>query len=327
MKKVSILVPIYNVERYIERCAITLFEQTYANIEYIFVNDCTKDKSIEILQTVIDRYPDRKNSIQIINHELNRGIAAVRNTALNNATGEFIIWVDSDDYIEIQTIEKCINIINRTNADIVVYGSRSIYNDKETKQSYKISNNATDYICDILRRETSTSIWGKMYKHSLFLDNKIFAVEGCDSGEDYFLNICASYYAKKIIAIDEIFYNYDRTNDSSITHVFKESIINSLAKYINDISIFLKSKPDYCQYIEALDAAKLLAKVTLSISWGLSSSSTIGAIQQIKDIFPDVSSRISLPWKYQLVLFLVQKKWYYLLRWYVHLGMKLKNNT
>ena len=105
MYKVSILVPIYGVEQFIERCARSLFEQTYQNLEYVFVNDCTPDKSIEILTRIIEYYPKRFNSIRIISHEKNRGIAASRNTAYDNATGEFVTIVDSDDWLELNAIE------------------------------------------------------------------------------------------------------------------------------------------------------------------------------------------------------------------------------
>ena len=73
-KKVSILVPVYGVEKYIERCARSLFEQTYDNIEYIFVDDCTKDRSIEILQKVLEDYPNRKNQVKILHHEKNTSV-------------------------------------------------------------------------------------------------------------------------------------------------------------------------------------------------------------------------------------------------------------
>ena len=99
MHKVSILVPIYGVERFIERCARSLFEQTYPNIEYVFVNDCTADRSVEILKELVEDYPGRKDAVKIISHEKNRGLAAARNTALENATGVFICHVDSDDWV------------------------------------------------------------------------------------------------------------------------------------------------------------------------------------------------------------------------------------
>ena len=107
--KVSMLIPIYGVEKFIERCAISLFEQTYQNIEYIFVNDCTKDDSINVLERVINRYPNRKPFVRIINHAQNKGLAGARNTAVANATGEFIMHVDSDDYVDKEIVRKAID--------------------------------------------------------------------------------------------------------------------------------------------------------------------------------------------------------------------------
>ena len=106
---ISILVPIYSVEQYIERCAKSLFEQTYTDIEYIFVNDCSPDRSIDILKETILKYPKRKNYVKIINHDVNRGLSAARNTAVENAIGDFILHVDSDDYLEMDAIEKLVS--------------------------------------------------------------------------------------------------------------------------------------------------------------------------------------------------------------------------
>ena len=98
--KISVIVPIYNVRLYIERCVRSLMEQTLENIEFIFVNDCTPDDSMDILHHVLKEYPKRRKQIKIIEHETNRGISAVRNTGLKNATGQYIIYCDSDDWVE-----------------------------------------------------------------------------------------------------------------------------------------------------------------------------------------------------------------------------------
>ena len=87
MYQISIIIPIYKTEKYIERCAISLFEQTLKSIEYIFVNDCTPDNSIQILKNVLKRYPNRISDTKIINHEFNRGLAAARNTGRSIAQG------------------------------------------------------------------------------------------------------------------------------------------------------------------------------------------------------------------------------------------------
>lgn len=97
--KVSVLVPVYGVEKYIERCAVSLFEQTHCDMEYVFVNDCTPDSSISILRSVIERYPDRAPQVRIIDNEVNRGVGATRAVAIAAATGECIMHADSDDYM------------------------------------------------------------------------------------------------------------------------------------------------------------------------------------------------------------------------------------
>ena len=118
--KVSMLIPIYGVEKFIERCAVSLFEQTYQNIEYIFVNDCTKDNSVVILKNVVERYPQRKLQVRIIEHEKNKGLAGARNTAVAAATGEFVMHVDSDDYVDKDIVKKTILSQKKVDADIVI---------------------------------------------------------------------------------------------------------------------------------------------------------------------------------------------------------------
>ena len=106
--KVSICVPVYGVEKYIERCARSLFEQTYEDVEYVFVDDCTQDRSVELLQNVIENYPSRKDKVRIIHHKSNIGLGEARNTAVAASTGEFIMHVDSDDYIDKDCVRCCV---------------------------------------------------------------------------------------------------------------------------------------------------------------------------------------------------------------------------
>ena len=103
---VSLLVPIFNVEPYIEKCLHSLFAQSFKSIEYVFVNDCTPDRSIEKLWTVLNQYPDRKLFVKVINHNTNQGLSAARKTALLHATGSYVWHIDSDDYIALDAVEK-----------------------------------------------------------------------------------------------------------------------------------------------------------------------------------------------------------------------------
>ena len=104
--KVSICVPVYGAEKFMEKCARSLFEQTYHNIEYVFVNDCTPDRSIEVIRQVLLDYPQRQASVKIVEHEHNRGLSASRHTAVLHATGDYFLHFDDDDYMETDAISR-----------------------------------------------------------------------------------------------------------------------------------------------------------------------------------------------------------------------------
>ena len=119
--KVTICVPVYNVEKYIERCCKSLFEQTYSNIEYIFVDDRSPDNSIKVVENILQGYPKRKNAVKLIEHSVNKGLAATRNTGIDAASGEYILFVDSDDYLDHNAVELLMNKVEATHADVVIF--------------------------------------------------------------------------------------------------------------------------------------------------------------------------------------------------------------
>ena len=98
--KVSVIIPVYNVEKYIERCARSLLEQSLKDIEYIFVDDCSPDNSITMLENILKEYPERQPLVKILFHEPNRGLAYTRQEGVDAAKGEYIIHCDSDDWVE-----------------------------------------------------------------------------------------------------------------------------------------------------------------------------------------------------------------------------------
>ena len=108
MIRISIIIPIYNVEKYIEKCIASVASQTYKDYEIIAVNDCTTDTSIEILQNCIEKYNISKDRIKIINHDRNRGLSAARNTGIKHSKAEFVYFLDRDDSITPDCIEKLI---------------------------------------------------------------------------------------------------------------------------------------------------------------------------------------------------------------------------
>ena len=198
MAKISVIIPIYNVEHYIERCAVSLLGQTFKDLEYIFVNDYTRDNSMEVLHSVLEEYPERKGQVRIINHEKNEGLASARYSGIQQASGEYIIHCDSDDWVELDMYEKMYNIAHSEDADIVVCDL--IHEYKDAKKIEELNQ----YLCN------------KLVKRNLIFENDIFPIAGLNMWEDVLQSNKLFYHAKNVCYVDEPLYHYNRTNENSI---------------------------------------------------------------------------------------------------------------
>ena len=155
--KISVIVPIFNVEAYIERCARSLFEQTLDNIEYIFINDCTPDRSMEILNNILSQYPERENQVLIINHHINRGAAYAREVGIKAAKGEYIIHCDPDDWIDLDMYNLMYNKAKNEGVDMVICDWYRSDGKNHTPEMQELDN------CpDVLRKLINCSICGSL---------------------------------------------------------------------------------------------------------------------------------------------------------------------
>ena len=240
----TIIVPVYNVENFIEKCATTLFEQDCENIEYIFVNDCTPDNSIEILKSVIKKFPDRKNDIKIINKKINEGLGQARKTGIENATGEYLIHIDSDDWVEPDMISSLYSKAEEANADIVCCDYFINFKHKEIYKKSNYIEDPTAYttkencLKNILSMYISVSLCDKFYKRKLY--NKI-KFPNFSHGEDSFINLQIFLAAEKICFLDKAFLHYNKTNTKSISYN------NQSIKSINDFKNFSNSVIDFLE--------------------------------------------------------------------------------
>ena len=247
---VSICVPIYGVEKYIERCARSLFEQTYDNIEYVFVNDCTKDRSIDILNKVIEDYPQRKNKIQIINHDKNKGLAGARNTGVQVASGDWILWVDSDDYIDTTTVDKLICAQKINNADIVCFDGVAIFAHSKTYYKNLEYIDGKDLALKMLQNKAPHQVWGHLIRKTLYTENNIRAIEGINQGEDFHVMPQIAYYAKKVRTFHQTLYYYDRTSEDSYSNNFTIKSLTQIEEAQKIIENFFIDKEPY--FVETL---------------------------------------------------------------------------
>lgn len=230
--KVSLLVPVYGVEQYVARCAESLFSQTYKDLEYVFVDDCTPDGSIAVIEHVLERFPERRDQVKIIRHEVNRGLGAARATALAASTGECVMHVDSDDYMPAGAVEALCRRMEETGAEVVDGGYERVSGGKVLEICMPFHGRNDLYVYMLLCQNIfSNRIWGRLYRRSLYKKYKIKHIENIDYGEDYSV-VPALLFKSERAWTDEIVYCYRADNTSSYTHAMSDKNYRS---YVNAV--------------------------------------------------------------------------------------------
>ena len=213
MPKVSVIVPVYGVEKYIERCARSLFEQTLDDIEYLFIDDCTPDRSVDILRSVLKEYPQRKEQVVIHRMEQNSGQAKVREWGMKNAIGDYVIHCDSDDWVDTEMYREMFEKAKEDDADVVVcdFARVSEVNKIDIKGCHSVD--MKDFTANCLFQKDSWSLCNKLFKISCYKD--IIYPEG-NMGEDMLIFFQLLSHCRKISYIPIDFYYY-WSNSGSIT--------------------------------------------------------------------------------------------------------------
>lgn len=231
MPKVSVIVPVYGVEKYIERCARSLFEQTLDDIEFIFVDDCTPDRSIEILKSVIEkfrlRFVEKKYEVRIVRMPTNSGQADVRRHGIQLAKGDYIIHCDSDDWVDVTMYEKMYNKAIETGSDVVVCDF--CRTNGEDKSSINIGAHTTEiktFLLNCLFQRDQWSLWNKLFKITTY-SKEIHYPTGA-LGEDMVLCLQLLNNCKSMSYVKDSLYNY-YYNPNSITR--KKTVANCLNNF------------------------------------------------------------------------------------------------
>ena len=246
-EKVSVIIPVYNIEEYVERCLMSVVNQTYYNLEIIVVNDGSKDNSLEICEK-ISRSDKR---IQIITQP-NGGLSAARNTGLKNASGKYVMFVDGDDWIDLHCIESAVS--NIADSDIFIFSFVREYKNK-TVPTQIFDNDYLEFkgetLNGLVRRlvgpisnemkrphkiEDLNPAWNKLYKTDLIKEIKFVNTKEIGT-EDLWYNILAFSKSKKIIFKNVLLYHYNKENENSLTRKFNEFLLprwKTLYKYIRE---------------------------------------------------------------------------------------------
>lgn len=224
---VSVIIPIYKVEAFIERCATTLMEQTLREVEYIFVDDATPDRSIQVLEEAIARYPERREQVRIVHHETNKGLPAARNTGLALATGEYIFHCDSDDYVEHTMLEELYRAAKEKEADIAWCDWYLTFAENERYMKQPSFDTPMEALKAMLSGGMKYNVWNKLVRRSLYTDNHIAFPAGYGMGEDMTMMMLFAH-AKKVAYVPKAYYHYVKTNTNAFSQTYSERHLQEL---------------------------------------------------------------------------------------------------
>jgi glycosyltransferase involved in cell wall biosynthesis len=265
--KVSVLIPVYNVSDFITRCVHSLMQQTLNHLEYIFVDDCSTDDSIEKLKSLLQMYPHRIAMTKIITHEKNLGLSLSRKTAFGHSTGQYILNVDSDDYIETNMAELLYNKAISEDADIVVCDVYFEYPDRCNYISDRVCDNQQENFKHMLINDDCYGfLCNKLIRRELYIHQECQSPsQGMNYLEDRHMTTRFYFFANRIAKVNQGLYHYIQYNSNSITKSKNKSHFENLILFWNLLDQFLIEKEIKNQFITQTTHSKIVGKVRIML--------------------------------------------------------------
>jgi glycosyltransferase involved in cell wall biosynthesis len=258
--KVSVIIPVYDTGKYIEKCIQSLIGQTLTDIEMIFVNDCTPDNAIEIVR----RYAGRDNRIKILEHPHNMGQAFTRRSGYQSALGDYFVFVDSDDYLPQNAIELLYNAIVEKDVDIVCGSTQRVSKNRNLQVTVKKLSYGTDRISvykSLFSGEFSHNVCGKIYKKSLF-DNQFYETfENQQNGGDAILFYQIVRRANEVNVIDNIVYYYYQSPNSMTRRWIDKVLIKKMCFSLSYICNYVRDIEELHPFIQRFEVSDILNKL------------------------------------------------------------------
>ena len=262
--KVSIVIPVYNAELYLEQCVRSLMMQTHQNIEYLFVDDASSDNSIHLLKSLIDQYSSRKDQCVIFENKENKGVAFCRRIGMKNATGDFIIQVDSDDYVALDFIEKMLKKALETQSDVVICNFSKVYKNKIKVNSSFQELERSGLIKNLLIGTAHNALWNKLVRRSIIVDENLYPDDSFRLLEDKSITFRIIYFANKVAFINESLYFY-RKRENSLTDINQRVLMPMLKSLLVLVDDFFKIHPSDETIDSGIDTFKVGVAASLLI--------------------------------------------------------------
>lgn len=318
--KISVLTLVYNAEKHIEKCVRSLFGQDYEDMEFVFVDDASTDRSMQIVERVLDEFPQRRAATVFVTNACNLGIAGARNVALDNASGDYVLNIDSDDWLADGMVSKLAAKAIETDADLITFDYYTVYG--TTVKPYRGSFPAgkQEYIRALLYRRARPGIWLKLIRRELLIQNNIRFIPGMLSGQDFYLSPILAYYASKVVKIDEPLYYYLRHSDS-LSYEFSAAKAKSIVDAGEKLALFFSGVPDAQVYMPMIPQMKIRNKIIILQSGGPE------AWRFVEGLYDDIDyDRSELNIRQRVILWLHDRRMYTAMHLYRRLAKLLKRN-
>lgn len=259
--KVSVIIPIYNVEQYLEACLKSVVEQTLREIEIICIDDCSTDGSMEVAR----KFAVADQRIILLEHDVNKGLSAARNTGLSAAKGEYIYFLDSDDYIRREALERLYDIAYKDKLDLVVFDSRMVFDTEALKVEMQrddlfmaqhryegILSGKEFFRQTRVNNDMREPVWLQLVRHELLTVNQITFFEGI-LHEDILYSFLVMMSAKRMRCVNEEYHYYRRRENAITTVRGNEKNLAGLAKTYVEIFTYWKENEIEAEYHDAIE--------------------------------------------------------------------------
>lgn len=291
---ISIIVPVYNNAPYLKQCLDSICGQTYTDLEIIAVNDGSEDDSLKILES----YANSDSRIKVINQK-NKGLSGARNAGIDASSGDYIMFLDGDDWVDITVCEKAISIAKLFNTDLVLWSYYREYS-TQAKPVYILGecekqwdeNNVSELYKQLVgldgeqlrepqKTDAIVTAWGKLYRRAIignirFVDTKIIGTEDVLFNIQVFSSICSAAY------IPQTYYHYRKTNANSITRCYKKDLVSQWGNLYNLIEFHLNESKAPKEFYKALNNRIALGLIGLGLN--IVQGTNLSYIESIKEL-------------------------------------------
>ncbi len=295
MKSVSVIIPVYNVEKYLPKCLDSVIGQSYKELEIICVNDGSPDNSLAVLEA----YSEKDNRIKIITQK-NQGASIARNTGIAAATGDYMVFLDSDDWIDLEAIEAAVSVAEKNNSDVVMWGyvrefaenslekkifdGDKVFDANESREIHRrIVGLCGKELASPENADSIVTVWGKLYKASIIKENGLEFVDiKLISTEDLLFNLHYFGFVKECAFIDKPYNHYRKDNETSLTRSYQAKLFTQWSELYSRIRAYINENNLGEDFHRALDNRICLSMIGLGLNELYNKASHRERIKNIK---------------------------------------------